>query len=1236
MKGGSAEEALERLSADLGIEKTHLRYLKVSNDEYSFEALVCPPILDIEVSKDKLKAKIRRIQMPVGAEAPKLTTDYVLQKLKEKGITSGIKTEEITSELFKIFSDPHFRDSKPLNILVAEGEKASAAQGGRPQWSLDLKLFEKSKFIQAKKGDVVAIAPIAVQGREGITVTGEKIPFEYEDSFRLPVGKGIASRRTENGTEYYAESFGRLYLDDGTRMRLEVEVEDQNEGLAAAITLGGPKSFSGKTIEADELISAAQSAGVSRGFLPAQEIQRQIERNKKWPAKIVVARGEEPTNGKAGNLKFPYKEPESDRALDVERAKAAVVFPEEVLAIIEPPAPPKDGFTVFGEILRGRPYGEQPIYPGRNIKRVRKETHDELIANIYGKVSIEEDRIHVENLLRVSPDAMEASLDVFPQKLLSFENILALLRDKDVLVGFDKDEIARKLDLIHRSQIREKKLIVAQAQAPQAGKSAKIRYYFKPSEMKEKGIIMKTAAKEYYAAPNDLLMIKFLPEEAKEGFNLYREKIPVPKSMEPADTEIEIGSMVKEDLKGREDDPNDPLRLEYRAETFGIVEWKNKRLDLRPVVQIPEKEDYVSIRIPQRSHFGSPITFEMIKSFAEEEGVRVELEREAIDKALRQSRAEPTELVEVVIAKEIPAKNGEDAKVDYLIKINGENVQKYLNGEIPMPDKIEQADCVRPHEVIAVKTPAGNGEDGRTVFGRRIVAERGVDEPWLIGRGLEKGADDRSLLVTTPHPSFVLIEDGRLVAENTVEIASDKMKASMTIYPSENPRFQPREERIMMMIQQKGIQAGIQVEKIREAIQTCLVEKLPQTFDVALGTPPSEGEEASHRLTVDEERSAVRSDGSVDYREARVFQQVRGGQLLMVKRPATRGADGFNVLDERIPGIMGKDHQVDPGEGVKVSDNGLEFTASRDGILEFTGKRIQVIEGLLVPGDVDFSTGNIDADQAKVMIRGSVMPGFSVTSKSDVKVEKIAEACTIRSGGELNLNGGLIGKGKAHVSARKRIEALYINSESIVDCDGDVIARNEILNSRVHAGGAVKCLEGAGTIAGGEIWAQNGIEAKSLGAQGSESATHIHLGLNYLELQSALGRIADEGLNDKEAEFKQELRKLDEELREIYDLIPEATKRSTSEASELQGRYKELFDIRKEYQEQLDLVEKQKNVILNHVQKSKDFRVLVQDMIHPGVIFHHDGVDWVIKEPLRGVEITWSEASKNFTTRRAG
>jgi uncharacterized protein (DUF342 family) len=1222
-------KAKSKLCEDLEIPETDLQFVESKKNIHSFKAITLHPLVEFEISRDKMSVTLKRLKAQVGDGVPKLNTDFVINKLKRKGVIFGIRTELITEELFKFVSSDHAADGRPMNVVIAKGEPPVAAQAGKPQWVIDLKLFAKNKPVFCRKDEILARAGLAVKGRPGVNVLGETIPFALEDSFRLPIGKGIRVEAKENESVYLTDASGKLILEQGIRMQLETKVQDLDEGLRAAVTIG-EASFTGKKFTAQDLISMAEAGGIRFGILSAKELQSQLQSVSKWPALITVARGKEPQNGKPGKVEFVYKRSLGNREVDKEKAKLGIVFPNEVIARIPAPSAPEDGMTVFGEALRGRAYNEQPLYPGKNVIRQRKEGEDLLVASSYGRVRIEADRVHVENMMKVSADKMIASLDVFPQFELTTKDIQNLFRDADILVPISTELLESDLKKVHQSGVPSPEMVVARGIPVRPGKNARLRLYFNPEDLKEKGLFTKSQPKPLFTAPGDLVLEKILPTEPEEGMNVYRERLEVPSSMQAADVDVKVLGPIDEKEVGIEGSEMDPPRIQYRAATFGFLNYKNRQLSLKPAADIDEKETSFKLPITGRSDFGTTINFDLIQKFALEEGVKVDLQRLEIEKALRAPRAEDGVVPWVEIAKSIPAKNGEDSKIEYLVKYNGDEIEPLLDGQRELKDP-EVLDLVRPKEVIATKTVAGVGVDGKSVFGRRLVAERGIDQPWRAGWGLTRSADGNSLVVDAKSPGYITIEDRRLALLIPIELSADKMSARMKIFPSKNPRWHPREDRIFEMLLARGIQAGILADELRSAIRECLASGEMCEVEVAKGLPPKAGRSAQYKLAFDIDLGgpSSREDGSIDYRAGSVYHMVKNGQLLMTKQEPTRGADGYNVLGDRLQGQLGQDQMVAAGEGVKLL--GLEYVSTRDGIVEFTGKSIRVIEGLYIPGDVDFSSGNVDAGSARVMIRGSVLPGFQVKSESEVLIEKTAEACQIHSGQNVIVRGGIIGKDVGHVYAKTKIEALYANSGCTIECKGDILIRNEILNSAVRSGGSIQC---DGTIAGGEIWVFDGLQTKTLGAAGSESKTKVYLGVNYLELKAAERRIEDEGIPVKERDYQERFDEAEARLKEIYERISEASKASPDEAQKLQDEYREWMEVKKEIQRNQELVKRQREVIMNAVQRNKACQITVRDLIHRGVSLIYKDVVWDLKEPMKSVVIQWNEAQANFVSRR--
>ncbi|MBN8555776.1 MAG: DUF342 domain-containing protein [Deltaproteobacteria bacterium] len=1236
----SEEKAQRKLSEDLGISPTEMRCIGEKHKKFSFEVLSCPATVEVEISRTGMQAIWKRLSLPIGDSAPELTPEFLIEAFKKKGVQMGLKSEVISKELFRITKTPGFNETSDLNILIAEGQEPVASQTGRPQWILNLKLFEKNIPIYARKNEAVAKAPNATKGEEGFKVTGEVIPPPIEEQFRLNTGPGIETIQTDKETLYIAKSFGRLHYDQGVRLRLDSKVTDLQDGIKAAVETA-QTSFTGAAITADDLLSMAKEQNIKHGFLALDKITAQIKATKKWPAFITVAEGSEPVDGSAGAVTYPYLKPASDREIDKLKADNHIVFPGEILAIVAPPKEPVSGQTVYGEVLKGRSYNEMPIYVGKNVVQEKVTRSNGTIevffkAAAYGKVNIDKDRVGIQNILRVSKDSMEVTVDLFPQKKLSFQDFSSLLRDADILFGFEKEKLDPALADAFAAGQRIENFIIARGKSFQMGQDAKIIFNFDPENFKEKGMFQRKTEKSLLAVPDDLLLTKILPIDAQEGTNVFREKIPVPKGMESKDIAIDSGKNINEVEVGKEGSTQDPLRIEYRAAQYGTVIWKGRLIDIKSGLHF-DQEKSVAIDISPVSHFKTPIKLELIKKIAVDEGVKVDLDTVAIEQALRRARTEDGSLQRVTIAKMIEPKHGTDAVLEYKIQFNAKPILLSVGLKKNADETPAICDWVTKGDLLGVKTPPGNGEDGKSIFGRKLNSQRGVDEAWSYGDGIEKSPDGLKLVCSLPYPGIAVVENNRLLVRHTVKISKDKMSASVSIYPSLNPKFQPTVDKIISMLHGMGVKAGIKKDEIRQAIEDCREENKAQIdVIVAKGQSPTRGKDASFFYSIDtgDTVGELRKDGSIDFKTKSVFQNVRQGQLLLIKRLPTAGIDGCDVLGNIVHAAFGQDVQMTAGAGVEVSANGLEFRSSRDGIVEILPKSIQVIPGLLIPQDVSLKTGNIQAGAAQVFIRGAVLPDFQVSSEKEITIEKVAEACFVESRESVKVRGGIIGRNKGRVVAGTTIEALYIQSGATVEAVGDILIGSEITNSNVRTAGTLFCDAGAGTIMGGEICVYNGLRAKTIGAAGSETQTVIRLGENFFLQKKAEQSIIDLGLEATRLDLDAKSKDLNKQLKAIYDEIPEAAKTDLTKSQQLQEQYKMVFDQRKEVLMQIEKIQKQKAAILNDVPRNKDVVMTVLELIHPGVTIIYRDVIWVLKEPLKGVEIRWNSATSNLISKR--
>lgn len=305
------------------------------------------------------------------------------------------------------------------------------------------------------------------------------------------------------------------------------------------------------------------------------------------------------------------------------------------------------------------------------------------------------------------------------------------------------------------------------------------------------------------------------------------------------------------------------------------------------------------------------------------------------------------------------------------------------------------------------------------------------------------------------------------------------------------------ERDIIHRILEAGVVYNIDYEKIKQIVQhRIFVEKEV----IARGKEPYIGEEAQIVLEVDTEISSeplIKEDGSADYRQIGLLKTVEKDQLLAEKIPASKGQDGMNVLGEVIDST-GKDKPLPRGENTYSSDDDLSLFAAVSGRIVYKRNRLSVENKLIIRGDVDYSTGNIEFT-GDINISGDVLTGFKVKTEGDIRIRGVVEGAEIISTkGSIIISRGVVGQEKARILAAKNVHAEFIN-ESTVEAGHDVTVGEYIMNSIVSADNEIQATTGRGSIIGGKLFAEKAIEAKNIGSA-SYLRTEIKVG----------GRIAGE------------------------------------------------------------------------------------------------------------------------------
>ena len=344
--------------------------------------------------------------------------------------------------------------------------------------------------------------------------------------------------------------------------------------------------------------------------------------------------------------------------------------------------------------------------------------------------------------------------------------------------------------------------------------------------------------------------------------------------------------------------------------------------------------------------------------------------------------------------------------------------------------------------------------------------------------------------------------------EVNVEISKDKMLGVISFVAPQNGGRTLTPEEIKKEIADHGVVQGFIEENINELVYK---HEYGYKYIIAQGKKAVDGEDGQIVFHFDtkalkELKPKINEDGSVDLRDLSAVKNVKKGDVLATKVPATQGEDGYNVLGQVIKARKGKEARIPKGKNTTVLPDNLTLVADIDGKLEYDDHNVYINSVYNIMGDLDSSIGNVDF-VGDVVIYGNVHSGFRIQAGGSVEVKGTVEDVTIIAGKDIILNYGVQGTEKSKLVAGGNVITKFIQNAH-VEAGGTVTAE-AILHSVVTAGDSIHADSGKGTIVGGSAAATNLIIAKSIGSpMGTVTALQIgmppHVYTQYKELGQEL------------------------------------------------------------------------------------------------------------------------------------
>ena len=218
-------------------------------------------------------------------------------------------------------------------------------------------------------------------------------------------------------------------------------------------------------------------------------------------------------------------------------------------------------------------------------------------------------------------------------------------------------------------------------------------------------------------------------------------------------------------------------------------------------------------------------------------------------------------------------------------------------------------------------------------------------------------------------------------------------------------------------------------------------------------------------ISLHKQAGTMKDDGSIDFKERKSVNDVQQGMEVATYFTEMTPVDGINVFGEKLEASieskglkMGKNLEIDESQPSVVK-------AAKTGLIKAENNELFVDETLVIETDVDYETGNIEFF-GNIEIRGNVLQGFKVNCFGNLIIEGNVEGGEVFASGDINILGGIIGKGEGRVQTQSSLAVTFCQS-AVAFADGDIKVRDYSYHSRLTTNSSFLCVEKRGTIVGG-------------------------------------------------------------------------------------------------------------------------------------------------------------------------
>jgi len=538
----------------------------------------------------------------------------------------------------------------------------------------------------------------------------------------------------------------------------------------------------------------------------------------------------------------------------------------------------------------------------------------------------------------------------------------------------------------------------------------------------------------------------------------------------------------------------DPGTGQIEALGYGLLSLKGDELKVTPLFKISKDRLTLKATLFHQDFQGEAVQVTDIEQAVRELGVEVSLDTKAIKRHLKLARKHQFSQPDIPIGfGGTPPSDSRDASIELI----GDSRCPVFSGDL-----IGWA--TKP-----ARARSGKGIDGTVLEPARSEEPRDLQVPENAGWAF----DPQTRAVTAEIYGLVVLKEDQIQVSPLLHVSEDRMQLTATLFHQDFLGQAVTVDRVRHELDLRGVKAKIELEALTQAIKKATKTREPQaSILLARGTPPCKG--APGRLSLSDaphdENQGEGAGASVDFREIRLYHSVQAGETVARMLGPGPGTPGRDIFGSFLQAEAGDPAQVRIGENLAVhqdgqphtmlvlkgpveehrpadqgdivSEPGLEFQSTAEGVVVWDGVTLSVAQFLEIKGDVDYSTGNICLESGSLVVRGTIRSGFTVQVPGNVLVDNAIEDARVTAGGDCLVKGGIVQDDSGLVRAAGNVRASFAEN-AVIEAGGDVTIDNDMTNCRVTAEGMVRLTAKKGILQGGTTRCTRGVEVNTIGSE---------------------------------------------------------------------------------------------------------------------------------------------------------